>query len=162
MAVFSRTIDDLKAFQKSEKTQQLIQDYFLLKAWSLSLKEEIDALYQPIFDQYEFYVAKKSNRRKPLDSQSPIRITNRENLHLSDQEELCNQYYEACADAVEKAGYQVKRGHCPALVARSKLADKVNEILTYFADWMGVKVPYNMELRDQMLEKFLGLVSLKD
>jgi hypothetical protein len=166
--MFTKTLQDAKAFNKSEDTLKLAYEYIALKAKAEVTREAIDKIKMPIFLQHSF-VEVMRDRQGNVRLNRPI--TDMKDVWLDDRDGYVEGFYKACNHAVApewrdrtlaEYGKDVLEGYCPALIAESTLSDHVTKCLEHMAAWMGVDVPINYKLRDQMFDLFMQGVFAKD
>lgn len=145
------TIDDVKAFANDPENLKLIATYLELQEIAAARRIEMDNLYRPIFEKYEFF-----------DSRTGKRLTYDDDaLFMSDQEELVAQYFAETDQARSNAGYNLPEGHCPALIAAHEVVKHEWKMLDAMGSLMGVdaRKVYGKN-REKMLSMFLALAAL--
>lgn len=117
-------------------------------------RKRVDAYQLPIFKRYNFKV--REEWLKP-DSRHQQTIDSPRDLYLSDQEELCAQYYAECHAANIAHGWKGNPDHCPALVAENLLMEAQRALLESGAELLGMDLTacYG-DLRKRALDLLLG------
>jgi hypothetical protein len=166
--MFTKTLQDAKEFNQSEDTQRLAYEYLALRAKAEVTREAIDKIKQPIFEKYSF-VEVMHDRSGKVRLNRPI--TDLKDVWMHDDEKYTTQYFNECSRAIApewrdrtlaEYGKDVLEGYCPALIAESAVNSHVTKCLEHMAAWMGVEVPYNYKLRNQMFDLFMQGVFAKD
>jgi hypothetical protein len=166
--MLTKTLQDTKEFNQSIETQTLAYEYLALKAKAEVTREAIDTINRPIFEKYSFVEVVRDRQGKILDNRP---ITDMKDVWMHDDERLTTQYFNECSHAqvaewrdrtLAEYGKDILEGYSPALLAESAVRDKETECLEHLAAWMGVKVPLNYTLRDQMFDLFMMGVFAKD
>ncbi|XHX80869.1 MAG: hypothetical protein RBJ76_13320 [Stenomitos frigidus ULC029] len=145
--VMTLTPNDIKKFARDPANRALASEQRTLQAKAKKIRQEIDALYQPIFDQYTFL------------KRNGDRITYAEDhLYQCDDEALVAQYYNEIHAAVQAGNYGVDEGHCPALVAEHAIVVHEWKILDAMATLMGTERPGDLDLMAESVNLFLKIV----
>ena len=147
-SVFRPTIagEVLKVFAADPKNQDLAATYLKLQAKAKQLRAEMDALYKPIFAQFEFF-----------DKQGYPITYEQNRLYRCNDEKTVEEYYEAIDRAV--VGYNLPKNYCPALTASHAVVEHEWEILKVMSPVLGCDVSAAWgETRTGVLQAFMKII----
>lgn len=112
------TIQQFKAWAK--RNHSIAMAVVQARAFSQCERARVDAYIQPVFDLFDFYVKEEWRKGQPCKGVSADwRILEPSHLYLSDQEELCKEFYAECDKEHRKHGFTGPECHCPALIAEN-------------------------------------------
>jgi hypothetical protein len=164
MPAITASVATIRTFCNAPKTVDLIRQYKDLQSTLLTVKAEVEPIYQAIFETYDFQAPVYDDNAEPTGEFE--KITDRKNLYECPDDDLCNAYFTACANALIAKGWgtwlkdyngkSVADGHCPILVVESAITAHENRILEYFADALECPVPTLMADRKAMLDMFFN------
>jgi hypothetical protein len=136
------TATDIENFANQHR--HLSAEYRNLAAIAQQVRCQIDAIYNPIFDRYQFVD----------DEGSPI-ATHQE-LYLCPDDAAFERYVTECHAAIKAAGFDVEFGICPALTAEHNARMKRQEIIGKMCELMGMEV-YRDDLQEKLFQLFLSM-----
>lgn len=113
--------------ERDPRTAELRRRVREVRKLAKNLRAEADARYGPIFERFDF-----------RDMETGERITDPGHLYLTDQKDLCAEYYAACDAANREAGYDLPPGHCPALIAGHDVLKAERALLEHCGDFCGI------------------------
>ena len=144
------TVEEFKTWAKTQKDLALA--VCQAQAFAECEKERVEAYIRPIFDRYTF-----------IDKRTSERITNPDWLYCSEQEELCNAYYDECDKAHREHGFRGPHGNWPDLEAKTLQIKAEKVLLEAGSELMGIEdITLYGENREKMLKLLLGACLIKE
>ena len=138
----SLTPTDIAIF--TAQNRHLATEYHKLAAIAQQTRERIDAIYNPIFDRYNF-----------VDDEGNAIATHKE-LYQCPDDAAVDLYFAECAAAIKVAGFDVEFGVCPALTAEHDARMKRQEIIGKMCELMQAEV-YRDDWQEKIFQLFLSM-----
>ena len=123
-------INSIKALAESPEFAQLAANIISSKAVAQITVERVSPLLKIAFDHFDFKYGNKTPEKGK-------RIKNPRHLFLCDDEGMCAEYYASCDAAYIEAGYHMKPGYSPILVAEHKHLKAEWAFLKYVDEKLG-------------------------
>lgn len=133
-----------------------VKSVLMAQAYAELTRERVDAYIRPIFDRYRF---RYSSRWDELGAKCGGIIQDPKDLYLTDLDDpLVAAFYADCDDAHKAHGYDIPKGHCPALRAEHLLAVAERCLLELATDLFGVNLADHCfgETRRKALDLLIG------
>lgn len=125
----SKTVADLKVWAAGHK--HLAIAVLEARAFADLERERVSTYIAPVFARFSF-----KNDDDGHGDGSPI--TDREQLHLSDDDDQLAAYYAACDAAHREHGFTGGEGCCPALIAEGLQVGAERALVLAMGEFMGV------------------------
>lgn len=133
------------------KTRQCVADVHAARRNADRLRDELDRnVYRPLLAEAQLRET-RNGREGPV-------ITEVERLYLSEDDEGCRKFYNACSDRIEQLGYDVERGYCPALIAQRRLMEAQKALVSHLQRWFPEMSWEALCNRMGSLDEYLSLI----
>ena len=141
-ALENLTLNNLKALGNDPEFCRLAASVIVAQTVSEATSERVKPIKRLVFDHFEFYEGELGQRLHARDhgrTGDNGRITDPENLFLCDDRETLTAFYAACDAAHKQAGYNLKPGFCPILVAQNLHRKAEYALLEYMDSKLGTE-----------------------
>lgn len=109
-------------------------------------RKRVNAYTRPLFAEYTF-----------ADKRTGERITDPKWLYLSEDDDLCADYFKQCDALHREHGFTGPEGHCPALIAENLLMAAQRELLNLASPLFGVDFANTFgDTRKKALDLLIG------
>ncbi len=133
---------------------QAVVDYLTLSTAAKLQRDRVDAYIRPIFNSYRFRVKPQWVQSYGYEYVQPCNPICDKNIYLSDDDEMCKQYYTDCDKAHRQHGFEGAMGCCPALIAEHKASRARANIFTVSAPLFNIsrKVFYGTDIDEKWVD----------
>jgi hypothetical protein len=152
----SPTLQQFKAWARSH--YDMAHTVCMAQAFAQLERERVNAYIKPVFDLFDFYVNLEWRKGEPGKGvRQDWKIIDPDKLYLSDQGDLCAEYYAECDREHRKHGFDGPQGHCPALRAEELQRQAEYALLLAASDLFGADLHETYgDQRRKALDLLLG------
>ena len=149
------TLAQFKAWAKAHSS--LAMAVLEARAFAQIERERVDAYIKPVFDLFDFYVKPEWRKGEPGQTfGQDWRVLEQKHLYMSDQEALCDQFYEECDKEHRKHGFKGPHGYCPALMAENLVIEAEKALIQSAGPLFGQDLNCYGDLRQKLLDTLIG------